>query len=799
MNQQDPLIAGLNPEQLEAVTFPDQNVLVLAGAGSGKTRVLTSRIAWLIREQRAWPSSILAVTFTNKASREMLARIEAMMPGVPVRSMWVGTFHGLCNRMLRIHAAEAGLQPGFQIIDQADQLAVIKRVMKAAGIDKETIEPKAVQSYIGRMKEQGLRSAAVKGADAKTPNSAVALQLYRLYESLCYREGIVDFAELMLRSYELLQRNELIRRRYEQRFSHILVDEFQDTNVLQYRWLKMLAGYGMGPVREPGVSNTIFAVGDDDQSIYAFRGANVGNMEDFRRELGVQKVVRLEQNYRSTGHILDAANALIGLNKGRLGKNLWTAAGAGEKVRVMPTASGEAEARFVAEEVESGHARGRKYSDYAVLYRSNAQSRAMESLFMAAGIPYRIYGGHRFFERAHVKDVLAYLRLIENPSDNTAFLRVVNMPARGIGARTLEKLAETAQAAGVSLMGAVSQLSGAAAAKLRGFAELVIAMQGEASGRGLVDVVRMVIERSTLKAYYEAMDAKEKTARAEDLGEIVSAAAAFLKSANLDEQADALASPGDDELSPLATFLALATLEAGDNQAGAEADAVQLMTVHAAKGLEFPTVFITGLEENLFPHASARREEGDAGLEEERRLMYVAITRARRELFLTFAASRFINGSTQDQEQSSFIDEIPQEHLKWLRSADSAARSSWGSAAGGWGGERRSGWGSRSAGGFGYSHGGGRSGGGFSRGVAETGRGYSYKPSASPAPARTEPMLKRRTEAGWHAGQRVRNPKLGEGLVVAVTGSGELTKIQVAFAGAGIKQFLAAKAKLEKI
>lgn len=830
MTQQDPLISGLNPEQLEAVTLPDQNVLVLAGAGSGKTRVLTSRIAWLIREHRAWPSEILAVTFTNKASREMLSRIEAMMPEVPTRGMWVGTFHGLCNRMLRIHAAEAGLQPGFQIIDQADQLSVVKRVMKAAGVAKETIEPKAVQAYIGRMKEQGLRSAAVKGPDAKLPNAALALQLYKLYESLCYREGIVDFAELLLRSYELLQRNELIRRHYAERFSHILVDEFQDTNVLQYRWLKALAGYGVGPQREPGITNTIFAVGDDDQSIYAFRGANVGNMEDFRRELSVEKVIRLEQNYRSTGHILDAANALIGNNTKRLGKNLWTAAGAGEKIRVMPTASGEAEARFVAEEIESGHARGKKYSDFAILYRSNAQSRAIESVLMACGIPYRIYGGHRFFERAHVKDVLAYLRLVENPADNTAFLRAVNMPARGIGEKTLEKLAATAEAEGLSMMEAVSAMTGAAAAKLRGFAELVVAMQSEAAGKSLVDVVRLVCERSTLKAYYVALDAKEKTSKAEDLAEIVSAAAAFLKNANLDANADAMTAAGDDELSPLSTFLALATLEAGDNQAGAEQDAVQLMTVHAAKGLEFPSVFITGLEENLFPHASARRENGDAGLEEERRLMYVAITRARRELCLTFAASRFVNGTTQDQMQSSFIDEIPQEHLKWLKDASSIRRSSWDDESEGWGSGRRGrsgGWGesqygssygssygSRSrSGGYSSSYSrGGASGsygqGGYSRGGARTGsgvtssaRGYSFKPAggSSSGISSTEPMLKRRTEAGWHAGQKVRNAKLGEGVVVAVAGSGEQTKIQVAFPGAGIKQFVAAKAKLEKI
>ena len=792
MTQEDPLTAGLNPQQREAVTFPDQNVLVLAGAGSGKTRVLTSRIAWLIREGRARPSGILAVTFTNKASREMLERIERQMPGVSTRGMWVGTFHGLCNRMLRVHAAEAGLQPSFQIIDQADQLSVVKRVMKAAGVGKETIEPRAVQNYISRMKEEGLRSSEVKGPDMHTANAAVALQLYRAYERLCVEEGIVDFAELLLRSYELLQRNELIRRHYEQRFSHILVDEFQDTNVLQYRWLKTLAGYGRGPEREEGAANTIFAVGDDDQSIYAFRGANVGNMDDFRRELGVRKVIRLEQNYRSTGHILGAANALIGCNTKRLGKNLWTDAGEGSRIQVMPCPSGEAEARFVAEEIESGHSRGRSYRDFAVLYRSNAQSRAIESVLMAGGIPYRIYGGHRFFERAHVKDVLAYLRLVENPSDNTAFLRAVNTPARGVGAKTLEKLDETARAADLSLMGAVSEMKGAAASKLRGFGELVMGIRRAASGRSLTDLVRIVLERSTLKGYYEDLDRREKTAKAEDLSEIVNAAAAFLKSADIDPEADAMEPRGEDELSPLSSFLALATLEAGDNQAGAEADAVQLMTVHAAKGLEFPVVFITGLEENLFPHVSSLREGGQAGREEERRLMYVAITRAKRELYLTYAARRFINGTYQNEQQSSFLDEIPREHLAWRRSPAglSEEAEAWGE-----GGGRRN----AASGRGGWS---GRRGSDEDSGQERTSYGYSWRPRGADSSyngSKSEPLLKKRTEAGWSAGQHVRHPKFGKGVVISVSGSGDLTKVQVAFAGAGVKQLLASMAKLEKI
>ncbi|MCI5850964.1 MAG: UvrD-helicase domain-containing protein [Sutterellaceae bacterium] len=794
----DPLLDGLNPQQREAVTLPDQNALVLAGAGSGKTRVLTSRIAWLIREGRARPSGILAVTFTNKASREMLSRIESQMK-VETRGMWVGTFHGLCNRMLRVHYSEAGLPQGFQIVDQADQLSLVKRVMKGAGIDKETVEPKAVQAFINGCKEEGRRSADVRSTDAHAPNAAVSLQLYRLYERLCADEGVVDFAELLLRCYELLQRNELIRRHYERKFSHILVDEFQDTNVLQYRWLKTLAGYGLGSAREPGVTNSIFAVGDDDQSIYAFRGANVGNMRDFERELGVGHVVRLEQNYRSSGHILDAANALISNNTGRLGKNLWTDAGAGERLHVMPTESGEAEARFVADEVMSGHMRGAKYSDYAVLYRSNAQSRALESVMMASGIPYRIYGGHRFFERAHVKDALAYLRLVENPDDNTAFLRAVNMPPRGIGAKTVEAIGAKAEEAGISFMKAAAL---SPASKPGQFAELISSLRSAADGLGLVDTVKEVLRRSTLLEYCKAVDRKEHSSKAEDLGEMANAAAAFLQNSEIEPRSLALAPVSDDELSPLASFLALATLEAGDNQAGEGEDSVQMMTVHAAKGLEFPTVFITGLEENLFPHAGAVNEDGEKGLEEERRLMYVAITRAKRRLFLTFAARRVINGQFQDQQQSSFIDEIPGEHLEWMRSRESVERSSWDSSSGSWGRGGARGRGSASYGS--YETWGRRPNRDGGNGESASGAGGSWKPRSKDEPYRgskEEPLLRRRKAGadGWQAGQHVRHPKFGKGVVVSVIGSGEETKLAIAFAGLGVKQLLAKIAKLEKI
>jgi len=498
----------LNPEQLAAVTLPDEHALILAGAGSGKTRVLTTRIAWLIKGGRATPAGILAVTFTNKAAREMLTRVGAMMTVNP-RGMWIGTFHGLCNRMLRAHAREAGLPQAFQILDSQDQLAALKRLLKGMGVDEERFPPREVQYFINDQKEEGVRARDVPPGDDHTRRFA---ELYAAYDEQCQREGVVDFPELLLRSFELLSRNEILREHYQRRWLHILIDEFQDTNRLQYRWLKLIGGK----------TSLFFAVGDDDQSIYTFRGANVGNMADFEREFKVARVIRLEQNYRSHGNILDAANALIANNRNRLGKNLWTAAGKGEPVRVFEGESDNDEARWIVAEVQALARDGTALSQMAVLYRSNAQSRVVEHALFSQGIPYRVYGGLRFFERAEIKHALAYLRLIATPDDDNAFLRVANFPPRGIGARTLEQLQDAAKQASVPLM-KVADGSKAAI-----FKKLIEDLRNETQGLPLNEVVEVVIAKSGLVEHYKAE--REGADRIENLEELVNAAAAFTSS-----------------------------------------------------------------------------------------------------------------------------------------------------------------------------------------------------------------------------------------------------------------------------
>ncbi|HSN33685.1 MAG TPA: UvrD-helicase domain-containing protein, partial [Ideonella sp.] len=594
------LLRGLNPEQLAAVTLPPRPAMILAGAGSGKTRVLTTRIAWLITTGQVTPGGVLAVTFTNKAAKEMLTRLAAMLP-VPVRGMWVGTFHGLCNRFLRTHWKLAGLPQGFQILDAADTVSAVKRVIKALNIDEERCPPKQAAAFIMASKEDGLRPRDIAPRDEPTRRLQ---QVYEAYEAQCAREGSVDFAELLLRTYELMRDNDALREHYRRRFRHVLVDEFQDTNRLQYRWLKMFAG--------PDAS--VLAVGDDDQSIYAFRGAQVGNMAEFQREFGVEQVIKLEQNYRSASNILDTANALIAHNAKRLGKNLRTDAGAGEPVRVHEAATDFEEAQWFVEEAESLHREGTPRAEIALLYRSNAQSRVMESALFNAGIPYRVYGGLRFFERAEVKHALAYLRLLENPDDDTSFLRVVNFPARGIGARSIEQLQDAARAGGRSLMASVDAVTGKAGANLRAFAALVDAMRDATRGLTLREIIEHVVQSSGLADFYRAE--KDGRERLENLDELVNAAEAFVTQEGfgkdavalpVDEQAPAAAPDAEtgEIQSPLAAFLTHAALEAGDNQAEAGADAIQLMTVHSAKGLEFDCVFITGLEEGLFPHENA--------------------------------------------------------------------------------------------------------------------------------------------------------------------------------------------------
>ena len=688
-----PLLHGLNPEQLAAVTLPQGHALILAGAGSGKTRVLTTRIAWLLHMGYASPGGIMAVTFTNKAAKEMQTRLSALLP-ISLRGMWMGTFHGLCNRLLRAHHQAAGLPATFQILDMQDQLSAIKRLCKAFNVDTERYPPKQLGWFFASCKEDGLRPKDVPTHD---PDTRKKVELYQLYEDQCQREGVVDFAELLLRSYELLRDHPALRQHYQQRFRYLLVDEFQDTNKLQYQWLKLLAG-DMEGGRIVGTSS-VLAVGDDDQSIYAFRGARVGNMQDFLREFAVPHQIKLERNYRSHGNILDCANALIENNSQRLGKNLTTDQGAGEPVRIHEAPTDLDEARWLVEQIPALTKNdGFPRQEIALLYRSNAQSRVLESRLFNAGIPYRVYGGLRFFERAEIKHALAYLRLLENPQDDTSFLRMVNFPARGIGARSIEALQEEARQAGCSLLDATTLVSGAAGAKLRSFHALIDVMREAVAGQSLRHTIEHVLHASGLQEHYRAD--KEGQERLENLDELINAAESFVLQEGfgkdaialpLDETASAApaaltqspASQGIDPrlpllnqplagtdadtgetLSPLQAFLVHAALEAGDNQAQAGQDAVQLMTVHASKGLEFDAVFIVGLEEGLFPHENALSDKG--GLEEERRLMYVAITRARQRLYLSHAQSRMLHGRTSFNLPSRFLDELPSACVKHL-------------------------------------------------------------------------------------------------------------------------------------
>jgi DNA helicase-2/ATP-dependent DNA helicase PcrA len=764
------LLDKLNERQLAAVTLPDESALILAGAGSGKTRVLTTRIAWLIQQRRVSPAGVLAVTFTNKAAKEMLARLSALLP-INTRGMWIGTFHGLCNRLLRAHHRDAGLPQTFQILDSSDQLSAIKRVVRAANVDEERYPPKSLQNFVNSCKEAGLRAHQVEANDSF---NARFVELYAAYDAQCNREGVVDFAELLLRAYELLVRNELLRNHYQERFRHILVDEFQDTNKLQYAWLKLLAGAHPG-----GSRNAVFAVGDDDQSIYAFRGADVGNMRDFERDLGVRHLIKLEQNYRSHGHILGAANALIARNSQRLGKDLWTDAGVGEPLRVFEAASDGYEAAWIVDEIRNLIAEGHARSEVAILYRSNAQSRIIEHALFNAGLPYRVYGGLRFFERAEIKHALAYLRLIENPNDDTAFLRVVNFPPRGIGARTIEQLADSAKAAGASLYAAVGSMSGAPAAKLAGFVNLIESLRFETAALPLAEIVEAVLDRSTLLGHFR--NEKDGADRVENLEELINAAAAFVLEEGYGRDAAGNQAEAEVQLpSPLAGFLSHATLEAGDNQAEAGTDALQLMTVHAAKGLEFNAVFITGLEEGLFPHEQSANEPD--GLEEERRLMYVAITRARRRLYLTLAQSRMLHGQTRYALRSRFLEEIPEGATKWLTPRQSLGVG--GRAAADWSGGGGSGaWRGGERGGDVRSHG--------ERGA--TSRRDDWRP---PGSLREEPLHTAQSVGGFSVGQTVRHAKFGEGVILKLEGTGTDARARINFGAAGTKELLIGMAKL---
>ncbi len=701
------LLAGLNDKQLEAVTLPHVSALILAGAGSGKTRVLTTRIAWLIQNGHASPNGILAVTFTNKAAREMLTRLSAMLP-INTRGMWIGTFHGLCNRFLRMHHREAGLPETFQILDSADQLSAIKRLMKLMNVDDEKFPPRQVQAYINNCKEEGLRADRV---DAYDKHSEKLREIFAEYDAQCNREGVADFAELLLRCYEVLARDAHLRQHYQERFRYILVDEFQDTNRLQYLWLKLLAG----------PSNAIFAVGDDDQSIYAFRGARVGNMQDFRKDFEVRDVVKLEQNYRSHSNILDAANTIIAHNNNRLGKNLWTAEGGGEPIRLFDAYNDQDEAAFIVDEAKALHAEGIELAQIALLYRSNAQSRILEHALFSAGVAYRVYGGLRFFERAEVKHALAYLRLVTNPDDDTSLLRVINFPTRGVGARSLEQLQEAARTQGGSLWQAALAASG----KIAAFVALIKSMQEACNGLQLPEMMDVVTQMSGLRQHYAAE--KEGEDRIANLDELVNAAIAFVN-----ERDD----------NSLVDFLTYASLEAGEHQADPGRDALQLMTVHAAKGLEFHTVFISGIEEGLFPHEQSMSDPG--GMEEERRLMYVAVTRARRRLYLSHAQSRMLHGQVRYNIPSRFLDEIPETLLKRLNARPTA------------------------------------------------------KFAQQPLSDYTAYASKQPTAAPWKVGQGVRHAKFGQGVVLAYEGGSD-ARVQVNFRDAGTKWLALEYAKLEPL
>ncbi|RZI86098.1 MAG: DNA helicase II [Rubrivivax sp.] len=799
LESNSPLLVGLNPEQLAAVTAPPGPLLILAGAGSGKTRVLTTRIAWLMQTGQVSPAGVMAVTFTNKAAKEMLTRLSAMLP-INTRGLWIGTFHGLCNRFLRAHYKLAQLPQAFQILDTQDQLSAVKRVIKGLKFDEERCIPKQTSYFIANAKDDGKRPQDIVPRDEL---GRMQLAVYQAYEDQCQREGVVDFAELMLRTYELMRDHAELREHYQRRFKHILVDEFQDTNRLQYAWLKMFAG------RPEETGNSVFAVGDDDQSIYAFRGAQVGNMADFEREFRVPHVIKLEQNYRSFGHILDSANKLIASNTRRLGKNLRTDAGQGEPIRIYEASSDYAEAQWLVDEARLMRREGHALRELAVLYRSNAQSRVIESALFNAGVPYKVYGGLRFFERAEVKHALAYLRLIENPNDDTSFMRVVNFPARGIGARTLEVLQDAARGSARSLSQSVTAVSGKAGNNLQAFMALIDGMRAATLGLTLREIIEHVIEASGLADFYRLE--KEGQERLENLAELVNAAEAFVTQEGFGKDAVALPVeelPGtmaeglpravaladtlpDAEtgeiISPLIAFLTHAALEAGDNQAQAGQDAVQLMSIHAAKGLEFDTVFITGLEEGLFPHENSMKDTD--GLEEERRLMYVAITRARRRLHISFSQTRMLHGQTRYNIKSRFLDELPEESLKWLTPRNQGFGS-------GYAKSYQEAWSSGK--GMGSMVGAGaqpyrQNAGGYPYGARKE---DDFKDLTAPLPSK---MAQAKNEGGFRVGQSVFHNKFGEGVVLTLEGNGPDARVQVNFGRHGTKWLMLSVAKLTPI
>ncbi|ANQ18367.1 DNA helicase II [Vibrio natriegens] len=718
------LLDGLNDKQREAVAAPLENLLVLAGAGSGKTRVLVHRIAWLMSVEQASPFSIMSVTFTNKAAAEMRGRIEELMMG-SASGMWNGTFHGICHRILRAHYLDAKLPEDFQIIDSDDQQRLLKRLIKAQNLDEKQWPARQVAWWINGKKDEGLRPAHIDAYH--DPVTKTYLQLYTAYQEACDRAGLVDFAEILLRAHELLRDNKFVREHYQARFKHILVDEFQDTNNIQYAWLRMMAG----------PECHVMIVGDDDQSIYGWRGAKVENIEKFTLEFPGVSTIRLEQNYRSTKTILEASNTLIANNTDRMGKELWTDGVVGEPISVYSAYNELDEARFAVTKIKEWQDKGGVLNDAAMLYRNNAQSRVLEEALIQAGLPYRIYGGMRFFERQEIKDALSYLRLIANRNDDAAFERVVNTPTRGLGDKTLETIRRAARDRGCTMWEASiamldeQVLAGRAAGALSRFIELVTALEDDTLEKPLHEQTDHVIKYSGLFAMYEQEKGEKSKARIENLEELVTATRQFEKP----EEAE--------EMSLLTAFLTHAALEAGEGQADEFEDAVQLMTLHSAKGLEFPLVFMVGVEEGMFPSQMSAEEAGR--LEEERRLCYVGMTRAMQKLYITYAEMRRLYGQDKYHKPSRFIRELPEGCLDEVRMKAQVSR-----------------------------------------------------PASSGRFSQTT-VKENFNETGFALGSRVMHPKFGEGTIINFEGSGPQSRVQIAFNGEGIKWLVTAYARLEKL
>ncbi|MGB1172425.1 MAG: DNA helicase II [Marinobacterium sp.] len=726
------IIDSLNDAQREAVTADISNLLVLAGAGSGKTRVLVHRIAWLIEAEQISPYSILAVTFTNKAAKEMRGRIESLL-NVNVQGMWVGTFHGLAHRLLRSHWQEAGLRENFQIMDSDDQLRLVKRISKEMGLDDSRWPPKQIQWYINAQKDEGLRSKHLERTGDLVQDTLI--RVYEAYEQACDRGGMIDFGELLLRCLELLRdKNPQLLQHYKERFRYVLVDEFQDTNAIQYAWLRLLC---QG-------EHKLMAVGDDDQSIYGWRGARIENIQNLEAHFGGLKTIKLEQNYRSTDNILSAANAVIRNNFGRLGKELWTDGNQGDPISLYAAFNEQDEARFIVDRIAQWVSDGNRRDESAILYRSNAQSRVLEEMLIRAAIPYRIYGGQRFYERLEIKNALAYLRLIANRDDDTAMERVINVPTRGIGTRTIEEVREYARSQGISMWRASNEiiehkkLPARAGNALQAFLDLVNQLAVDTEEASLQERTDHTIRFSGLIAHHEKEKGEKAQSRIENLEELVTAARQFEQQWSQEENPEFP--------SVLAAFLDQAALDAGESQADPNTDSVQLMTLHSAKGLEFPLVFLCGMEEGLFPHSMSAEEPGR--LEEERRLCYVGITRAMQKLYMTYAESRRLHGQDNYNRPSRFIQEIPLELIEEVRLNASVRRP-------------------------------------LSSGSDME---VSFTPQSAFASEVPDTQLS--------LGQRVNHPKFGDGMVINFEGSGPKARVQVNFDYEGTKWLVVGFANL---